>query len=139
MERLPKRGAAWPPTERMRAFLSLGIGKSIVIEPATHKDVLGPTEDATRLVGRRSATTSSAATIGQDKHNFLRFRLASRSPAYDIAGQAHLNGHRAPSAADFLPNADIQIDRPVNERASLLSGSVSSPIDVQQAATSPRG
>ncbi len=112
-------------------FLSLGIGKSIVIDlPRDIKDVLvADPKIANAVVRSAQRAYIIGATIGQT--NIIFFDSAGQQiAAYDIAVKRDLNGIRA-AMRQILPNADIQIEG-VNDGV-MLSGSVSSPIDVQQA------
>jgi pilus assembly protein CpaC len=112
-------------------FLSLGIGKSIVIDlPRDIKDVLvADPKIANAVVRSAQRAYIIGATIGQT--NIVFFDSAGQQiAAYDIAVKRDLNGIRA-AMRQILPNADIQIEG-VNDGV-MLSGSVSSPIDVQQA------
>jgi len=112
-------------------FLSLGVGKSIVIDlPRDIKDVLvADPKIANAVVRSAQRAYIIGATIGQT--NIVFFDSAGQQiAAYDIAVKRDLNGIRA-AMRQILPNADIQIEG-VNDGV-MLSGSVSSPIDVQQA------
>jgi pilus assembly protein CpaC len=112
-------------------FLSLGIGKSIVIDlPRDIKDVLvADPKIANAVVRSAQRAYIIGATVGQT--NIIFFDSAGQQiAAYDIAVKRDLNGIRA-AMRQILPNADIQIEG-VNDGV-MLSGSVSSPIEVQQA------
>jgi pilus assembly protein CpaC len=112
-------------------FLSLGIGKSIVIDlPRDIKDVLvADPKIANAVVRSAQRAYIIGAAIGQT--NIIFFDSAGQQiAAYDIAVKRDLNGIRA-AMRQILPNADIQIEG-VNDGV-MLSGSVSSPIEVQQA------
>jgi pilus assembly protein CpaC len=112
-------------------FLSLGVGKSIVIDlPRDVKDVLvADPKIANAVVRSAQRAYIIGAAIGQT--NIIFFDSAGQQiAAYDIAVKRDLNGIRA-ALRQILPNADIQIEG-VNDGV-MLSGSVSSPIDVQQA------
>jgi len=112
-------------------FLSLGIGKSIVIDlPRDIKDVLvADPKIANAVVRSAQRAYIIGAAIGQT--NIVFFDSAGQQiAAYDIAVKRDLNGIRA-AMRQILPNADIQIEG-VNDGV-MLSGSVSSPIDVQLA------
>jgi pilus assembly protein CpaC len=112
-------------------FLSLGIGKSIVIDlPRDIKDVLvADPKIANAVVRSAQRAYIIGAAIGQT--NIVFFDSAGQQiAAYDIAVKRDLNGIRA-AMRQILPNADIQIEG-VNDGV-MLSGSVSSPIEVQQA------
>ncbi len=120
------------PEGQMNArFLSLGIGKSIVIDlPRDVKDVLvADPKIANAVVRSAQRAYIIGAAVGQT--NIIFFDGAGQQiAAYDIAVKRDLNGVRA-ALRQILPNADIQIEG-VNDGV-MLSGSVSNPIDVQQA------
>jgi len=112
-------------------FLSLGVGKSIVIDlPRDIKDVLVADPKIANAVVRSSQRAYIiGASVGQT--NIVFFDSAGQQiAAYDIAVKRDLNGIRA-AMRQILPNADIQVEG-VNDGV-MLSGSVSSPIDVQLA------
>ena len=112
-------------------FLSLGIGKSIVIDlPRDIKDVLvADPKIANAVVRSAQRAYIIGAAVGQT--NIIFFDSAGQQiAAYDIAVKRDLNGIRA-AMRQILPNADIQIEG-VNDGV-MLSGSVSNPIEVQQA------
>src|SRR6195952_2418747 len=112
-------------------FLALGIGKSIVIDlPRDIKDVLvADPKIANAVVRSAQRAYIIGAAIGQT--NIVFFDAAGQQiAAYDIAVKRDLNGIRA-AMRQILPNADIQIEG-VNDGV-MLSGSVSNPIEVQQA------
>src|SRR6202165_244499 len=113
-------------------FLSLGIGKSIVIDlPRDIKDVLvADPKIANAVVRSAQRAYIIGAAIGQT--NIVFFDSAGQQiAAYDIAVKRDLNGVRA-ALKQTLPNADIQIEG-VGDNV-LLSGSAASPIEAQQAA-----
>ncbi|WP_375412715.1 type II and III secretion system protein family protein [uncultured Bradyrhizobium sp.] len=112
-------------------FLALGVGKSIVIDlPRDIKDVLvADPKIANAVVRTAQRAYIIGATVGQT--NIVFFDAAGQQiAAYDIAVKRDLNGIRA-AMRQILPNADIQIEG-VNDGV-VLSGSVSSPVEVQQA------
>jgi pilus assembly protein CpaC len=112
-------------------FLSLGIGKSIVIDlPRDIKDVLvADPKIANAVVRSAQRAYIIGAAVGQT--NIVFFDSAGQQiAAYDIAVKRDLNGVRAALKA-AMPNSDIQIDG-VGDGV-MLSGSVSSPIEAQQA------
>jgi pilus assembly protein CpaC len=112
-------------------FLSLGVGKSIVIDlPRDVKDVLvADPKIANAVVRSAQRAYIIGGAIGQT--NIIFFDAAGQQiAAYDIAVKRDLNGIRA-ALRQILPNADIQIEG-VNDGV-MLSGSVSNPIEVQQA------
>jgi pilus assembly protein CpaC len=112
-------------------FLSLGIGKSIVIDlPRDIKDVLvADPKIANAVVRSAQRAYIIGAAVGQT--NIVFFDSAGQQiAAYDIAVKRDLNGVRAALKAT-LPNAEIQIEG-VGDGA-MLTGSVASPIEAQQA------
>ena len=112
-------------------FLSLGIGKSIVIDlPRDIKDVLVADPKIANAVVRSSQRAYIiGAAVGQT--NIVFFDSAGQQiAAYDIAVKRDLNGVRAALKAS-LPNADIQIDGLGD--GVILTGSAASPIEAQQA------
>jgi pilus assembly protein CpaC len=112
-------------------FLSLGIGKSIVIDlPRDIKDVLvADPKIANAVVRSAQRAYIIGAAVGQT--NIVFFDSAGQQiAAYDIAVKRDLNGIRA-AMRQILPNADIQIEG-INDGV-MLSGSVSNPIEVQLA------
>jgi pilus assembly protein CpaC len=112
-------------------FLSLGIGKSIVIDlPRDIKDVLvADPKIANAVVRSAQRAYIIGAAVGQT--NIIFFDSAGQQiAAYDIAVKRDLNGVRA-ALKQILPNSDIQIDG-VGEGV-ILSGTAASPIEAQQA------
>jgi len=112
-------------------FLSLGIGKSIVIDlPRDIKDVLvADPKIANAVVRSAQRAYIIGAAVGQT--NIVFFDSAGQQiAAYDIAVKRDLNGARAALKAS-LPNADIQIDGLGD--GVILTGSAASPIEAQQA------
>src|SRR5712671_6383158 len=112
-------------------FLSLGIGKSIVIDlPRDIKDVLvADPKIANAVVRSAQRAYIIGAAVGQT--NIVFFDSAGQQiAAYDIAVKRDLNGVRA-ALKQTLPNADIQIEG-VGDGV-MLSGSAASPIEAQQA------
>jgi pilus assembly protein CpaC len=112
-------------------FLSLGVGKSIVIDlPRDIKDVLVADPKIANAVVRSS---QRAYIIGAKicQTNIVFFDSAGQQiAAYDIAVKRDLNGIRA-ALKQVLPNADIQIDG--LDDGVVLTGAVTGPIEVQQA------
>jgi pilus assembly protein CpaC len=111
--------------------LSLGIGKSIVIDlPRDIKDVLvADPKIANAVVRSAQRAYIIGAAIGQT--NIVFFDSAGQQiAAYDIAVKRDLNGIRA-ALKQMLPNADIQIDGLGD--GVILTGAVPNPIDAQQA------
>src|ERR1700676_5317640 len=112
-------------------FLSLGIGKSIVIDlPRDIKDVLvADPKIANAVVRSAQRAYIIGAAIGQT--NIVFFDSAGQQiAAYDIAVKRDLNGIRA-ALRQTLPNADIQIEGLGD--GVMLSGSAANPIEAQQA------
>jgi pilus assembly protein CpaC len=112
-------------------FLSLGIGKSIVIDlPRDIKDVLVADPKIANAVVRSSQRAYIiGATVGQTNIVFFDAQ-GQQIAAYDIAVKRDLNGARA-ALRQLLPNADIQIDGLGD--GVVLSGSAASQIEAQQA------
>jgi pilus assembly protein CpaC len=111
--------------------LALGIGKSVVIDFAHEvKDVLvADPKIANAVVRSAQRAYIIGAAVGQT--NIVFFDSAGQQiAAYDIAVKRDLNGVRA-ALKQTLPNAGIQIEG-VGEGV-MLTGSVSSPIEAQQA------
>jgi pilus assembly protein CpaC len=112
-------------------FLALGIGKSVVIDlPRDIKDVLvADPKIANAVVRSAQRAYIIGAAVGQT--NIVFFDSAGQQiAAYDIAVKRDLNGVRA-ALKQTLPNADIQIEG-IGDGV-MLSGSVASPIEAQQA------
>jgi pilus assembly protein CpaC len=110
-------------------FLSLGIGKSIVIDlPRDIKDVLvADPKIANAVVRSAQRAYIIGAAVGQT--NVVFFDAAGQQvAAYDIAVKRDLNGIRA-ALRQTLPYAGIQIEG-VGEGV-MLTGSVSSPVEAQ--------
>jgi pilus assembly protein CpaC len=112
-------------------FLSLGIGKSVVVDlPRDIKDVLvADPKIANAVVRSAQRAYIIGAAVGQT--NIVFFDSAGQQiAAYDIAVKRDLNGVRA-ALKQTLPYADIQIDG-VGEGV-VLSGTAGTPIEAQQA------
>jgi pilus assembly protein CpaC len=112
-------------------FLSLGIGKSIVIDlPRDIKDVLvADPKIANAVVRSAQRAYIIGAAIGQT--NIVFFDSAGQQiAAYDIAVKRDLNGARA-TLKQILPNSDIQIEGLGD--GVILTGTAASPIEAQQA------
>jgi pilus assembly protein CpaC len=112
-------------------FLSLGIGKSIVIDlPRDIKDVLvADPKIANAVVRSAQRAYIIGAAVGQT--NIVFFDSAGQQiAAYDIAVKRDLNGARA-ALKQALPNSDIQIEGLGD--TVILSGTAASPIEAQQA------
>lgn len=113
-------------------FLALGVGKSIVIDlPRDVKDVLvADPKIANAVVRSAQRAYIIGAAVGQT--NIIFFDASGQQiAAYDIAVKRDLNGLRA-ALKQTLPNADIRVEG-LGEGV-MLSGSVASPIEAQQAA-----
>src|SRR3954449_4307019 len=111
--------------------LSLGIGKSIVIDlPRDIKDVLvADPKIANAVVRSAQRAYIIGAAIGQT--NIVFFDSAGQQiAAYDIAVKRDLNGVRA-ALKQVLPNSDIQIDGLGD--GIILTGSAANPAEAQQA------
>jgi pilus assembly protein CpaC len=112
-------------------FLSLGIGKSIVVDlPREIKDVLvADPKIANTIVRSSQRAYIIGAAVGQT--NIVFFDAAGQQiAAYDIAVKRDLNGVRA-ALKQTLPNSDIQIDGLGD--GVILTGSAASPVEAQQA------
>ncbi len=126
--RVPAASAAGQINAR---FLSLGIGKSIVIDlPRDIKDVLvADPKIANAVVRSAQRAYIIGAAVGQT--NIVFFDSAGQQiEAYDIAVTRDLNGVRAALRQAF-PNSDIRIEG-VGDGV-MLSGSANSPAEAQQA------
>ncbi|CCE07671.1 putative Pilus assembly protein cpaC; signal peptide [Bradyrhizobium sp. STM 3843] len=112
-------------------FLSLGVGKSIVIDlPRDIKDVLvADPKIANAVVRSAQRAYIIGATVGQT--NIIFFDASGQQiAAYDIAVKRDLNGMRA-ALKQLLPNADIQVEGLAD--SIVLSGTAASQIEAQQA------
>src|SRR5512140_2338675 len=112
-------------------FLSLGVGKSIVIDlPRDIKDVLvADPKIANAVVRSAQRAYIIGAAVGQT--NIVFFDSAGQQiAAYDIAVKRDLNGVRA-ALKQIVPNSEIQIDGLGD--SLVLSGTAGSPIEAQQA------
>jgi len=113
-------------------FLSLGVGKSIVIDlPRDIKDVLvADPKIANAVVRSAQRAYIIGATVGQT--NIVFFDAAGQQiAAYDIAVKRDLNGIRA-GLRQVVPNSDIQVDGLGD--GVVLTGTAATPIEAQQAA-----
>lgn len=111
--------------------LSLGIGKSIVIDlPRDIKDVLvADPKIANAVVRSTQRAYIIGAAVGQT--NIVFFDSAGQQiAAYDIAVTRDLNGLRA-ALKQALPNSDIRIEGLGD--GVVLSGTAANPIEAQQA------
>jgi len=111
-------------------FLALGVGKSVVVDLPDIKDVLvADPKIANAVVHSGQRAYIIGAAVGQT--NIVFFDSAGQQiAAYDIAIKRDLNGVRA-ALKQMLPNAGIQTEG-VGDGV-MLTGSVSSPIEAQQA------
>lgn len=112
-------------------FLSLGIGKSVVIDlPRDIKDVLvADPKIANAVVRSAQRAYIIGAAVGQT--NIVFFDSAGQQiAAYDIAVKRDLNGVRA-ALKQMQPNSDIQIEGLGD--GVILTGTAASPIEAQQA------
>ena len=125
--------AAMAANGQMNArFLSLGVGKSIVIDlPRDIKDVLvADPKIANAVVRSAQRAYIIGAAVGQT--NIVFFDAAGQQiAAYDIAVKRDLNGVRA-ALRQIVPNSDIQIDG-IGDGV-VLTGSAATQIEAQQAA-----
>jgi pilus assembly protein CpaC len=112
-------------------FLALGIGKSVVVDlPRDVKDVLvADPKIANAVVRSTQRAYIIGAAVGQTSIVFFDSD-GQQIAAYDIAVKRDLNGVRA-ALRQMLPAAGIQIEG-VGDGV-MLTGSVSSPIEAQQA------
>ena len=112
-------------------FLALGIGKSVVVDlPRGVKDVLVADPKIANAV-IRSPQRAYIIGAGVGQTNVVFFDADGQQIAgYDIAVKRDLNGVRT-ALKQMLPAAGIQIDG-VGESV-MLTGSVSTPIEAQQA------
>ena len=112
-------------------FLSLGVGKSIVIDlPRDIKDVLvADPKIANAVVRSAQRAYIIGAAVGQT--NIVFFDSAGQQiAAYDIAVKRDLNGARA-ALKQIMPNSDIQIDGLGD--SVILTGTAATSIEAQQA------
>lgn len=112
-------------------FLSLGVGKSIVVDlPRDVKDVLvADPKIANAVVRSAQRAYIIGAAVGQT--NIVFFDSAGQQiVAYDIAVKRDLNGVRA-ALKQIMPNSEIQIDGLGD--GVVLSGTAATPVEAQQA------
>jgi pilus assembly protein CpaC len=129
--RAPVVAAASAGGQLNARFLPLGIGKSVVIDlPRDIKDVLvADPKIANAVVRSAQRAYIIGAAVGQT--NIIFFDSTGQQiAAYDIAVTRDLNGVRAALKQAF-PNSDIRIEG-VGDGV-VLSGSVSNPLEAQQA------
>jgi pilus assembly protein CpaC len=112
-------------------FLALGIGKSVVVDlPNDIKDVLvADPKIANAVVRSAHRAYIIGAAVGQTNVVFFGPE-GQQIAAYDIAVKRDLNGVRA-ALKQMLPAAGIQAEG-IGDGV-MLTGSVSSPIEAQQA------
>ncbi|MGO3928554.1 type II and III secretion system protein family protein [Rhodopseudomonas pseudopalustris] len=112
--------------------LALGIGKSVVIDlPRDIKDVLvADPKIANAVVRSAQRAYIIGAAVGQTNIVFFD-STGQQIAAYDIAVTRDLNGIRT-ALRQSIPNADIQVEGLGD--GVMLMGSVSTPIEAQQAA-----
>jgi pilus assembly protein CpaC len=112
-------------------FLALGIGKSVVVDlPRDIKDVLvADPKIANAVVRSPQRAYIIGETVGQTNVVFFDSE-GQQVAAYDIAVKRDLNGVRA-ALRQMLPAAGIEAEG-VGDGV-MLTGSVSSPIEAQQA------
>jgi pilus assembly protein CpaC len=112
-------------------FLALGIGKSVVIDlPHEVKDVLvADPKIANAVIRSAQRAYIIGAAVGQTNVVFFDSE-GQQIAAYDIAVKRDLNGVRA-ALRQMLPAAGIQAEG-IGDSV-MLTGSVSSPIEAQQA------
>jgi pilus assembly protein CpaC len=112
-------------------FLALGVGKSVVVDlPRDIKDVLvADPKIANAVVHSPQRAYIIGAAVGQTNVVFFDSE-GQQIAAYDIAVKRDLNGVRA-ALRQSLPYAGVQIEG-VGDGV-MLTGSVSSPIEAQQA------
>jgi pilus assembly protein CpaC len=113
-------------------FLPLGLGKSVVIDlPRDVKDVLVADPTIANAVVR-SAQRAYIIGVKRGQTNIFFFDADGQQiAAYDIAVTRDLNGVRA-ALKQTLPNSNINIEG--IDDGVMLTGSVSNPIEAQQAA-----
>jgi pilus assembly protein CpaC len=112
-------------------FLPLGVGKSVIVDlPRDAKDVLvADPKIATAVIRTPQRAYIIGAMVGQTNVVFFDSE-GKQIAAYDIAVKRDLNGVRA-ALRQMLPAAGIQAEG-IGDSV-MLTGSVSSPIEAQQA------
>src|SRR3984957_13914829 len=112
-------------------FLALGIGKSMIVDlPREAKDVLvADPKIGPAVIRTPQRAYIIGATVGQTNVVFFDSD-GQQIAAYDIAIKRDLNGVRA-ALKQMLPSAGIQAEG-IGDSV-MLTGSVSSPIEAQQA------
>jgi pilus assembly protein CpaC len=130
-EAAPETTSSIPSVTPKTRFLSLGIGKSAIIDlPRDVKDVLvADPKIANAVIRSPQRAYIIGSAVGQT--NVVFFDADGQQiAAYDIAIKRDLNGVRA-ALKQLLPVANIQAEG-VGEGV-MLTGSVSTPIEAQQA------
>jgi pilus assembly protein CpaC len=124
-------GAHVIASEAGASFIPLGVGKSVVIElPGDVKDVLVADPKIANAVVR-SARRAYLIGVAVGQTSVFFFDSQGRQLAgFDIAVTRDLNGVRA-ALRQMFPNADLRIEG-VGDGV-VLSGTLSSPIEAQQA------
>jgi pilus assembly protein CpaC len=112
-------------------FLALGIGKSVIVDlPRDVKDVLvADPKIANAVIRSPQRAYIIGAAVGQTNVVFFDSD-GQQIAAYDIAVKRDLNGVRA-AMKQMLPNSGIQTEG-VGDSV-MLTGSVSTPVEAQQA------
>jgi pilus assembly protein CpaC len=130
-ENAPATTSSVPNVSTKTRFLALGIGKSVIIDlPRDVKDVLVADPKIANAV-IRSPQRAYIIGSGVGQTNVVFFDADGQQiAAYDIAIKRDLNGVRA-ALKQLLPAASIQAEG-VGEGV-MLTGSVSTPIEAQQA------
>src|SRR5246127_3541527 len=128
-EALPSPSAHLPPIAVKTRFMPLGVGKSVVVDlPREAKDVLGADPKIANAV-IRSAQRAFIIGVGVGQTNVVFFDADGQQiGSYDIAVKRDLNGVRA-ALHQSLPGVSIE---GVGDGV-ILTGSVSSPVEAQQA------
>jgi len=118
-------------SEASSQFVSLGVGKSVVIElPRDIKDVLvADPKIANAVVRSTRRAYIIGATIGQTSVYFFDAN-GQQLAGFDIAVKRDLNGLRA-AIKQALPGLDIHVEG--LGQGVVLTGNVSTPIQAQQA------
>src|SRR6201997_337866 len=129
-EALPSPSAHLPPIAVKTRFMPLGVGKSVVVDlPREAKDVLVADPKIANAV-IRSAQRAFIIGVGVGQTNVVFFDADGQQiGSYDIAVKRDLNGVRA-ALHQSLPGVSIE---GVGDGV-VLTGSVNSPIEAQQAA-----
>src|ERR1700756_2103166 len=128
-EALPSPSAHLPPIAVKTRFMPLGVGKSVVVDlPREAKDVLVADPKIANAV-IRSAQRAFIIGVGVGQTNVVFFDADGQQiGSYDIAVKRDLNGVRS-ALHQSLPGVSIE---GVGDGV-ILTGSVSSPVEAQQA------